>query len=234
MKRFYETVEIVPCEGGFAIQLDARPVKTPGRYLLVAPNAATAEGSAAEWRGQDEKINPAAMPVTRFLNTAIDRVAQMREEVVRQIVGFGETDLVCYRAERPGDLVIRQAQAWDPVVAWLKQTHGVRLTLTEGIMPIDQDPDQIKALEQVVAVRSHAHLAALHTFVSLLGSVTLGLALADDRLDVEAAWEVAHVDEDYQVEQWGPDDDEAARLAIRKGELEEAAVFLNLLKSSDA
>ena len=230
MKRFYETVELAAEGDGFAINLDSRPVKTPGRRLLMAPTTASAEACATEWRAQGDEIDPAVMPVTRFLNTALDRVGTLRDEVVQQITGFGEIDLVCYRAGGPASLVARQLSAWNPPLAWLRETHGVTLSLAEGVMPVDQDADELARLAGVGARHSDFHLAALHTVISILGSATLGLALADEFLDAEAAWQAAHVDEMHQVEQWGEDADEAARLAVRKVELLEASAFLDFLK----
>lgn len=228
-KRFWKLVEIGDAEGGFAILLDGRTVRTPGKKQLVAPTRAAASAAAAEWEAQEEHVDPAAMPVTRFLNTAIDRVQTNFDEVVADVAAYGESDLLCYRASAPEALRTRQAEAWDPPLAWAAETFGARLILTEGVMHTPQPAASTAALAQAVGDHAPYSLTALHDLVALSGSLVLGLAVAARALTAEEAWGVSRVDEDWQVEQWGVDEDAAATAAIKRAEFLFAAGFLKLL-----
>ncbi len=231
-KRFYKSAAAAPLDGGFTVLLDGRGVKTPARLALVVPARALAEAMAEEWNGQGETIDPRQMWLTKLANTAIDRVSSRREPVIDEIAAFAGTDLVCYRADHPDALAERQAAHWSPLVDWAAATFGANLKVTAGIVPIAQDEAALAAVRAAIAAANGFELAALHNAVSLTGSALIGLALLHKRLDARQAFAAAHVDEAWQAELCGEDEDEAARLDLRKAELLDTARFLRLL--SDA
>lgn len=215
-KRFYTDVTVAPDHGGHAVLLDGKTVKTPARHALVLPSAALAGLVAAEWHAQAEVIDPGTMPVTRLVNTALDAVSSNVEEVVADLLRFCGNDMLCYRADTPQELVERQAKAWDPVLAWLEETHGPRLHVTSGIMHQPQPQAAIDAFGQaVLPYRDGVSLACLHVITTLTGSAVLALALADGYLSLQQCWGLAHLDEDWTEEHWGSDDEAQARRAAR-------------------
>ena len=233
-KRFYKDVSVEPADGGWTVALDGRLLKTPGRQSLSVASKAIAAMIAAEWEAQAEEVDPSTMPVTRLVNTAIDGVAKVCAEVARDIARYACSDLVCYRAEGPQGLVDRQAEAWDDLVAWFADGHGMRLRLSQGVMPVEQDAEAAEALGGRLAGRSPLELAALHTLTSLAGSAVIALAVAQARLDAEAAWAAAHVDEDWQIAQWGEDTEAMNRRAMRWREFNAAAGVLAALGACGA
>lgn len=223
-RRFYKEAGFAPAEGGFRLTLDGRPANTPARNPLVLPTPELADAVAKEWAAQETEIDPAAMPLTRLANTAIDGVATRREAVADDLCAYAQTDLLAYRAAEPERLVAAQAAAWDPVLDWAYDTFGARLILSEGVMHVAQPPLAVKGLSEAVrAVEDPFRLAALHTLTTLSGSLILALAVLHGRLDPAAAWEAAHVDETYQAAVWGRDEEAEARLALRRAEFEAAA-----------
>jgi chaperone required for assembly of F1-ATPase len=231
-KRFYKEATAAPLNGGYTVLLDGRGVKTPARAALVVPTRALGEAMAGEWAGQGETIDPRQMWLTKLANTAIDRVAPRRDPVIDEILSFAGTDLVSYRAEHPDALVQRQTAHWQPLIDWAASAFGARLKVTTGVVPIAQDEAALAALREAVGAADAFELAALHNAVSLSGSALIGLALLHRRLDPLQAFAAAHVDEAWQAELCGEDEDEAARLELRKAELLDTARFLSLL--SDA
>lgn len=213
-KRFWREVQVAPVEGGFEIRLDDRPVRTPAKAPLSLPTAALAKAVAAEWAAQEDEVRPATMPVTRMANSAIDKVRPQRAAIVEMLAGYGETDLLCYRAEAPDALVARQQAAWDPLLDWLAETYGARLRVTGGILPVAQDSAAIAQLSGEIDRFGPFELAAFHDLVTLPGSLVLGFAAAAGHAAPEALWETARLDEAWQTEQWGEDDEaeEANRL----------------------
>lgn len=230
-KRFYENATVVSAapEAGFAILLDGRPVRTPGKRPLTVPTQALAESIAAEWGRQGEKIDPATMPLTKIAISAIDTVSQARAAVARDIVKYAGSDLICYRAEGPEGLIQRQAEVWDPLVDWAGADLGVRLALTKGVMPVAQEGETHDRVAEAVAPCDDWALTCLHVMTTLTGSALLALAHLKGRLSAEEAWAAAHVDEDWQISQWGEDSEAAARLAQRWAEMQGASAFLKLL-----
>ncbi|WAJ30843.1 ATP12 family chaperone protein [Antarcticirhabdus aurantiaca] len=226
-KRFYEAVTIAEGEGGFAVLLDGRRMKTPACRGFSVPDRAAAEAAAAEWEAQGEFIEPATMPMTRLLNTIIDGIADDPAPVRDDVARYAETDLLFYRAGEPERLAQRQRERWDPVVAWAEARLGGGFRLAEGVMHVAQ-PD-----ESLAAVRSHVaretdpfRIAALHQATTLTGSALLALALADGRLTADEAWSLAHLDEDWNIEQWGADEEAAERRARRWDEMRAASLLL--------
>lgn len=226
-KRFYTTVSSDKVEEGHRILLDGRPVRTPGRKLLTVPAPAIADRLVAEWQGQGEEIDPAKMPVTRLVNTTIDGVAENLDAVFDEIVRFAGTDMLCYRADSPEGLVARQREGWDPVIRWAAEAKGARFILIEGVMHREQPAPAIKAFAAVLSAwRDPLALACLHTVTTLTGSALLALALAEGFIDANRAWALAHLDEDWQIEHWGTDEEAFRRRELRRAEMDVAAAVL--------
>jgi len=222
-KRFYADVAIAEHEGGFAIMLDGKMVRTPARQVLAVPTQALARLVAAEWQAQGEEIDPVTMPVTRLVNTALDGVDANRQAIFEDILRFSSSDLICYRADGPELLVERQTERWDPVVDWAANDLGARFILVEGVMPREQ-PREATAAFAVTLTRydNPMALAALHTITTLTGSAILALALAEGHLAMEEAWSLAHLDEDWTIEHWGSDEEAEERRAKRFAEFKAA------------
>lgn len=233
-KRFYETAAVVEAEeGGFAVALDGRMVKTPGKMTLILPTAAAAGLVAVEFGAQGDLIDPATMPATRLANTAVEGVAADPRAVLEDVVSFASSDLLCYRAGTPRELVQRQADAWDRVLDLVRARYGARFVLSEGVMHVEQPREAIAAVR--AALERHEHplaLAALHSMTSLTGSALLALCVADGVIDIEEAWSAAHVDEDWNISQWGEDAEAARRRRFRHGEMVAAASLLAALSAS--
>jgi chaperone required for assembly of F1-ATPase len=214
-RRFWTDATIREEGGGFAILLDTRPVRTPLKAPLILPTEALAREVAAEWQAQTGTVNPATMPFTRTANSAIDTVVPQHQAVVDMLAAYGGTDLLCYRATGPADLVARQAAAWDPLLDWSATALDAPLRTTAGVMHVDQPTASLAALTAAVDALSAFQLAAFHDLVALSGSLVLALAVTRHRLTAEDAWALSRIDEIWQIEQWG-DDEEAAELAARK------------------
>ncbi|HWK66516.1 MAG TPA: ATP12 family protein [Rhizobiaceae bacterium] len=229
-KRFYEKVETVKAAEGYAIHLDGRPVRTPGKALLALPTEEAANLVANEFAGQGEEIDPMSMPVTRLANTAIDGVANDTQAVLEDILRFASTDLLYYRADSPVRLVARQAEAWDPVIDWVHGRLGVHFFLAEGVMHVEQPRESIAAIGFHLRQREEPlRLAALHVMTSITGSALLALAVEADELEPEAAWTAAHIDEDWNIEHWGDDFEAVARRNARKRDFMAATDLLRAL-----
>jgi chaperone required for assembly of F1-ATPase len=229
-KRFYERVETEDEAGGASLRLDGKPVRTPGKAAFIVPTKALAEAVADEWRGQGERIDPTTMPLTRLANSVIDGVKGHEDAVRDDILGYGRSDLVCYRAEGPQKLVALQTKHWDPVVAWAKKELQAPMQLAEGVMHVAQDEASLDAITARLAAFDAWGLAALHVMTGLTGSALLALAVALGRLTPDEAWAAAHVDEDWQISQWGEDDEAKARRESRHRDFAAAARLLTLLR----
>ena len=226
MKRIYKNVDVAETDGGFAIALGGKPLKTPGGAALVLPTRALADAVAEEWRGQGEDIVPG--PLTRLANTAVERTPRMRGDTAAQIMAFGGSDLLCYRAEAPRDLAARQAEAWDPLLDWATARHGAALTVTAGIGFVDQPAESLSALERAVLAHDDFALTALHAAAALTGSLVLALALADGRLTAKEAFAASRIDESYQAQKWGEDAEASARAVRHLAQLESVERFMRL------
>lgn len=230
-KRFYTEVSVQAADQGFAIHLDGRSVKTPAKNLLVVPTHAAAELLQAEWAAQTDVIDPSSMPVTRLANTALDGIAQDPQAVIDDIVRFAGTDMICYRADQPQELVSLQDERWGPVLAWAAETYGARFILAQGVMHQTQPPEAIDAFRKAIArYQQPLALAALHTVTTLTGSALLSLALVEQRLNADEAWALAHVDEDWNVQLWGSDEEAELRRAHRWKDMQAAAKVLSALR----
>jgi chaperone required for assembly of F1-ATPase len=213
-KRFYASASVAQSPKGFAVNLDGKPVHTPSRRRLVVPARQIADTIVAEWDTQQEVIDPTTMPVTRLANTVIDAVSNRVDAVADDIARYFQSDMLFYRAGHPGALVAREAELWDPVLLWAAEALGAHFILTEGIVHVRQ-PDQAVAAARAVLPADPWSLAALHMVTTLTGSALLALALARGALDEDQVWAAAHVDEDWNVEQWGVDAEVAARRLAR-------------------
>jgi chaperone required for assembly of F1-ATPase len=226
-KRFYESVSVFAQEAGFAVHLDGKPVRTPGKALLALPTEASAQLVAAEFAAQVKVIDPTTMPVLRLVNTALDGVAADPQAVLEDILRFAASDMLCYRADAPPGLVERQNEHWDPVLDWVQVAFSARFNLAEGVVHVEQPRESIAILGAHLARNADPlRLAALHVMTSLTGSALLALALDSEELDVDRAWQAAHVDEDWQIEHWGQDAEATARRAQRKRDFTAAAALL--------
>ena len=222
-KRFYDGAGVAESDDGFAVQLDGRTVRTPAKNILQLPTERLAQLVRGEWDAQAREIDPVTMPLTRLVNTAIDGVANDPQAVIEDLLRFAGTDLLCYRADGPQRLVDRQTDLWDPVIDWAHATLGARLVLAEGVIHVEQPREAINALGIHVAAHDDPiALASLHSMTSLTGSALLALAVAREFLSAGEAWSAAHVDEDWNLEQWGQDAEAAARRAFRWGEMQAA------------
>ena len=215
MLRFWDTAAVAPTEGGFAVLLDNKPMRIPGGKPLTVAAPALAEAVAAEWRqaggAKGGAMTMDDVPLTRLAGTAQDRIAPDPAPVVAALAQYAESDLLCYRAEAPAALVVRQAHAWQPWLDWAARQYGARLDVTTGIMHRAQDPAALDAIRRAMAGQSVPTLAALGIAVPLLGSAVLGLALAEGALDAVTAHDLASLDELFQVESWGEDAEAEAR-----------------------
>jgi chaperone required for assembly of F1-ATPase len=229
MKRFYKIVGIERDATGHAITLDGKRVRTPLGRPLALPNAALAKAVTDEWAAQGETIRPATMPLTSIANTAIDRIASGRDAVVGGLLRYAETDLLCYRADGPAELVARQFAVWQPVLDWAAVGLGAILQVTAGVVPVAQDEGALAALRRVLRAYDDLRLAALSTAVSATGSLVLGLALAEGRLSAAETFAAAQLDETYQNEYWGEDPEAVARREALRADLDAAGAIFALL-----
>lgn len=230
VKRFYSSVAVAQADDGFSVVLDGKPVRTPGRAVVRLPTADAAQLVADEFVGQGETLDPVTMPVLRLVNTAIDGVAADPQAVLEDILRFASSDLVFYRADSPERLVARQAEAWDPVLDWAREALGARFFLAEGVMHVEQPRDSIRAVgAHLAGRRDPLRLAALHVMTALTGSALIALAIEAGEIEAEAGWNAAHVDEDWNIEQWGEDFEARARRAFRKADMMAAVRLIRAL-----
>ena len=227
-RRFYTSVSVTE---DFGIALDGRVVKTPFKSRLILPTRALAEAVAAEWEGQGEKINPATMLFTRLANTAIDRVRLDRARIVGEVIEYANSDLVCYRADAPDALVNRHREVWDPIVDWARDTLDAPFVVTAAIVHTPQPDASLIAHEAAVADLNDFELSAYYSIMTMTGSALIAMMLARAAITPETAWAAAHADEDYQIEQWGEDDEAAARRSLRHEEFAACCRFMALSKT---
>jgi chaperone required for assembly of F1-ATPase len=228
-RRLYRSAGIAAAGNGFAVLLDGQPARTPARAALEVPSRALALAIAAEWQAQDERIDPATMPMTRLAAIAIDLVAARRAETAAAIANYAGTDLVCYRAEHPPELVERQILAWQPLIDWAARRFDAPLAVTAGVVPRAQPAASLAALAAAVEAYDPWALAALNVAAAACGSVVLALALAEGVLDADAAFAAAELDQSFEIERWGEDLEQMRRREILRDDIAAAARFLALL-----
>ena len=229
MRRFWKDVTVEQDDGGWAIQLDGRSVRTPARTSLSVPNRALADVIAEEWSSVGNEIDPREMPLTGFANAAIDRVAPERQAFARGLGRYAEADLACYRSEWPPELAERQKQSWDPLLAWARRRYDVDFATTSGIIHVPQPPATVDRLAHEVTALDPFRLAGLSSLVTIGGSLIAGLAVLERAIPAEEAWAAVSVDERWQLEQWGSDTEAEQALDNRRRDFLGAARFVELL-----
>lgn len=229
-RRFYKTASAASADGGFAVALDERRLRTPGGAPFTARTRALAEACAAEWEAQGQAIVPASMPITQLAFAAIDQTAAARAQRIAFVVSFAETDLCCHRAEAPAELVARQAAHWDPLVAWGAEALGAKLPVVTGVVAADVPHQALDALRERAEDLDDFGLTALSQAAGLTGSALLAFALLEGRLDAPGAFAAAALDDLWSLERWGEDEEARARLDRLRAELDALARFIAALK----
>jgi chaperone required for assembly of F1-ATPase len=228
-RRFWREASAEASNAGFAVVLDARPLRTPAGAPLHLPTEALAEAVAGEWNALENEIVPARLPLTRLANTAIDRVARNHAAVVATVSDYGGADLICYRAASPEALVLRQAAAWDPWLQWAAQELHAPLFAVTGLMHHPQPDASLAAVTAAVAACDPFALTALYELVTLSGSVVLGLAVTRGALAADVAWDLSRIDETWQAEQWGTDSEAEAVATTKRADFLRAAALIGML-----
>ena len=229
MNRFWKEVGVEQEGEGWGVRLDGRPEKTPARAALRVPTSKLADDIAKEWRDVDDKIDPRAMPFTGLANAAIDRVASDRQAFASGLANYAEADLACYRAEGPHELVDRQEEQWDKLLAWARRRFDVDFVTTSGLMHVAQPAATVERLSHAVSALDPFRLAGLSPLVTVGGSLVAALAVLEKAITPEEAWEAVSVDDRWQLEQWGADSEAEAALENRRRAFLAAASFLGLL-----
>lgn len=229
-KVFWSDVSIAEAGDGYKVLLDGRDLKTPAKATLQVPTRALAENIADEWRALEGKVDPDKLPLTKLANAAIDKVAVQFEPIVDMLAEYATTDLLCYRATAPKGLADRQEQVWQPLLDWFAQTHHIRLEVCSGVMPIRQPTAVLTASAALLKKHTHFELAAIYDLITLSGSFVIGLATAKENLSVSDAWIASRIDEDWQIAEWGEDEDATLLAETRQKAFERAAFVLTLLK----
>jgi chaperone required for assembly of F1-ATPase len=227
-KRFWKQAQAVPCDGGFSVTLDTKPLRTPAKRLLVLPTERLAAAIAAEWDAQTGKVRPETMPMTRFANSAQEKVAPQLREVADYLATYAETDLLCYRATGPESLIRRQAAGWDPLLAWAAVAHQAPLVTVQGVMPVAQPAASLTRLRAALDGFSAFQLAGFHDLVGLGGSFVLALALVSGQRTAEEAFDLSRIDEIWQAELWGQDETAAEQVANKRRDFLAAYAFWQL------
>lgn len=230
MKRFWDVADAVEVEGGFTVHLDGRSIKTPGKSALVVPTRVMAEQMAQEWDAQPNEINPETMPVTKSANSAVDKVTPQFDAVADMLGEYAGTDLLCYRAEQPEELVKRQAEQWDPVLEWCTKTFQTPLNPVSGVMFAAQPASSLVALRALLDEMTAFELTAMHDLITLPGSFVIGLAAIHKYASPQELWELSRLDERYQQEQWGLDDDAEEMAGIKLAAYKHAYNFYIMSK----
>lgn len=229
-KRFWSEASVTDEGAGHGIALDGRAVRTPAKAPLIVPTRALAQAIADEWMAVDERIDPGVMPMTRSANAAIDKVAPQHDEVADMVAAYGATDLLCYRADSPQELVLRQTEEWDPLLDWAASALGARLRPTVGVMPVAQDAEALQILRARVHAQGDFTLTALHDLVALSGSLIIGMAALENAQDIESLWQTSRLDEVWQAELWGTDAEAEEMAAVKAAAFFDAKEFLCLVR----
>ncbi|MFL6721332.1 MAG: ATP12 family chaperone protein [Sphingomonas sp.] len=229
MKRFWKEVSVAPEDGGWAIRLDGRLVKTPARAVLAVPTQQLADAIADEWRAVDDEIDPRAMPLTGLANAALDRVAPDRQAFAAGLARYADADLACYRAEGPRALAERQAASWDSLLAWARRRYDVDFAMTTQLIHVAQPSATVERLSHALTTLDSFRLAAMSPLVTIGGSLLAALAVLEGAITPQEAWDAVSIDERWQLEQWGADAEAEAALANRRRDFLAAARFLELL-----
>ena len=233
-KRFWKTADTVEVPAGYGVVLDGRPVRTPAKAVLHVPSVALAQEIAAEFDAQEDRIDPRTMPFTRMANAAVDKVSIQRSEVADMLAEYGDSDLLCYRADTPEELVARQNRQWDPLLNWAAQALNARLVPRVGVIHEPQDPAALSELRTRVHKMSAFELAAFHDLVSISGSLVIGFAAKERAVPATELWAISRVDEAWQEEQWGRDDEAHEMAELKKAAFLHADRFMRLIDGQSA
>lgn len=232
MKRVYKTVAVQAVDGGgFEVRLDGRPLRSPGKNALTLPTSELAGAIAEEWDAQAEEVNPNIMPMMQLASTSVDLVAKSRDAFIDGVAAYGGTDLLCYRADHPRELVERQNQHWQPLLDWATLQYDAALAVCTGLMPRPQPADATRALRRAVEGYDDWMLTALQSATAACGSLVVALALIERKIDAAAAFEVSQLDESFQIEQWGEDPEATKRRAALRDDIAAARRFADLLRA---
>lgn len=231
-KRFWTAASAVPIEGGYGVQLDGRDVRTPAKNILVLPCLPIAQAIAEEWQAQKTHVDPGTMPLTRLANSAQEKVARQHQAVADFLVEYGGSDLLCYRAHEPEGLVARQAETWDPILDWAEATHGIPLARQSGVMPAAQPDASLARMTKLTRALDPFALTAFHELVTLSGSWVLGFAALEGAQPHESLWAAAVLDDVWQEETWGADDEAVAARARKRAEFDTGLKFFHMTRST--
>ncbi|HEV8388878.1 MAG TPA: ATP12 family protein [Dongiaceae bacterium] len=227
-RRFYKNATIASAEGGWGVQLDGKPLRSPAKRPFVLPTEALAAAIAEEWQAQGEKIDPHSMPLMQFAATAIDRLADDRDALIVEVAAYGHSDLICYRSEEPETLARRQEAVWQPLIAWAAERYDVALNVTTGIVAVEQPPHALATFRRLLGACDLYALTALAAITGSAGSLVIALALAEGRLSPDQAADAALLDELFQAEKWGSDPEAERRRASIRADLAAAKRFHTL------
>jgi chaperone required for assembly of F1-ATPase len=230
VRRFWKNAEAVRREGGWGVELDGKPLRTPAREPLIVPTNALADAIVEEWNDAEDKVDPRDMPLTGLVNAAIDRVAPDKQAFAAHLARYAEGDLACYRAEGPDELVGRQGGCWDALLGWARRRFDVDFNTTSGILHVDQPSATVQRLAHAVAALDPFRLAGLSPLVTIGGSLIAALGVLEGAFTPVQAWDAVSIDERWQLEQWGSDDEAEAALENRRRDFMAAARFLELLE----
>lgn len=231
MKRFYQKAEAAKRARAYAITLDGKPIKTPGKHDLLVPSGALAAVIAEEWNTQETEVRTATMPLTRLATTAVDRVATERDAIIHQTANYAATDLVCYRATHPPALAARQQAVWQPLIDWAALRYDAPLVVTSGVIPKKQSTESLRAFAAAVTEHDDFALTALHIATAACGSLIIALALLEGQLDAQEAFAASQLDESFQIEGWGEDAEQAERRRALAADIQATARFISLLRA---
>ena len=226
-KRFWETVSTVCVDGAslYKVYLDKRLLNSPNKKPLILPTKEMADHVVFEWESQGDKVDPLTMPYTRSANSSIDKVAPQTDEIRKLVTDYGDSDLICYRADKPKELVRRQEKIWSNLVLWSASDLNAPLNIFEGVVYEPQPSQSILEFEKQVSNLNTFQLCALYDLVTISGSLVLSLAVIKNFLNLDNAWSACQVDEDWQQENWGIDEVESVRTLNRKTAFFHAASF---------
>ncbi|MEI6984546.1 MAG: ATP12 family protein [Rhodospirillaceae bacterium] len=228
MRRFYQQATFTEIDGGFQVLLDAKPVRTPSKAPLVLRLAGLAGAIAAEWQAQDQEVLPGTMPLMQLASTTIDLTARQRPEVIDQLAAYAATDLLCYRVANPADLVARENLIWQPLLDWAALRFNAALLVHVGVMPCSQPEGACRALRNAIESRDDWMLTALQSVTTGCGSLVIGLALIEGRVSPEEAFEASQLHENFQIEQWGADEESGRRQQALKADIMQVRRFIDL------
>ena len=228
MKRFYKEVIVAEKNGSYTVNLDGKMIKTPEKSICLMPTKEMAKAVAKEWDNQEKEIDPHSMPITKLTNTAIDRVGKRREALIDELIGFAGNDQLCYRADHPEELVKLQKMKWDPQLEKLRINHGVDLKITKGVIFVEQNSSSLLKIRSIIEKINDFRLTAFYGMVTVTGSITIGLNLFENNINVDEAWNAGHLDENFQTSQWGEDVEAVERRKNLRNELINAHYFLEL------